>query len=146
MEQASMSMPLFPDEIVETDTYNGIILRLDHTAADNSPIVQKAESFRTCLEESLARWKQEGRKGIWMYVPNARADLVPIASAVGFNFHMVNKEGQLILSHWIPTDIPSRLPRGPMYQVGVGCIVLKPGDPTQMLVVKELTGPAAASK
>jgi 8-oxo-dGTP pyrophosphatase MutT (NUDIX family) len=33
---------------------------------------------------------------------------------------------------------------GPYFQAGVGCLVLHPNDPTKMLVVKEITGPAAA--
>lgn len=148
-EEMTSFSTTFPDEIIETDTYNGISLRLDHVADNQDalvPDIVQADSFRTRLQESLKRWREEGRVGIWIYVPTANADLVPIATQFGFQFHMVNKEGQLILSHWLPKDVPSRLPRGPMYQVGVGCIVLKPDDPTQMLVVQELTGPAAASK
>lgn len=142
--EEDMASLQFPDELIETDTYNGIIIRLDH-ATDESEVVS-LESFQARLEESLDMWRTEGRKGVWIYVPNSRANLVPIATSLGFRFHMVNKEGLLILSHWLPKDTPSRLPRGPMYQVGVGCIVLKPDDPTQMLVVQEITGPAAKYK
>lgn len=65
--------------------------------------------------------------------------------ANGFKFHYV-KEDILILSLWLPTDVPSRLPLGPSHQIGVGAVVLKPDDPTQMLVVQEITGPAASIK
>lgn len=48
----------------------------------------------------------------------------------------------LILSQWLPTDVKSRLPLGPYFQAGVGCVVFNPEG--KMLVVKEITGPAAA--
>ena len=38
----------------------------------------------------------------------------------------------------------SRLPLGPTHQVGVGIVLFHPNDPTQLLVVQEKTGPAAA--
>jgi len=56
-----------------------------------------------------------------------------------------NREGTLVLSQWLP-DTPSRLPYGPTHQVGIGALVLHPKDSTKMLVVQELTGPAAARK
>ena len=158
-EEGDIFIMSFPDEMLEHDTYNGISLRLDHIHTidnvddgnnNNNKIdldeVLEPNSFRERLQSSLEQWRQEGRKGIWIFVPNARAGLVPIASSMGFQFHMVNQQGVLILSQWLPTDVPSRLPRGPMYQCGVGCVVLKPDDPTKMLVVQELTGPAAAMK
>lgn len=43
-------------------------------------------------------------------------------------------------------DTVSRLPLGPYFQAGVGCVVLHPSDPSKMLVVQEITGPAAARK
>lgn len=52
----------------------------------------------------------------------------------------------MVLSKWLPTDSVSRLPLGPYFQAGVGCVVLHPEDPSKMLVVQEMTGPAAARK
>ena len=49
-----------------------------------------------------------------------------------------------MLCQWLPTDVASRLPLGPYMQAGVGCVVLHPHDTTKMLVVQEITGPAAA--
>lgn len=50
----------------------------------------------------------------------------------------------MILSQWLPEHNPSKLPVGPTHQVGVGALVLNPADPSKMLVVQEITGPAAA--
>ena len=58
----------------------------------------------------------------------------------GFSFHFV-KDKLLVLSLWLPEDGPSRLPNGPTHQVGVGTLLLRPSDPSQMLVVQEITGP-----
>ena len=147
-DPAIMTLPSFPDEMLEHDTYNGVSLRLDHYSDGNNikDEVLQPDSFRERLQASLKQWRQEGRKGIWIFVPNAQADLVSIATGMGFQFHMVNQQGVLVLSQWLPTDVESRLPRGPMYQCGVGCVVLKPDDPTKMLCVQEITGPAAAMK
>ena len=53
-----------------------------------------------------------------------------------------------MLSRWLPSDSSSRLPFGPTHQVGVGIFVTSPSPHNrhhhQMLVVRELTGPAAA--
>ena len=62
--------------------------------------------------------------------------------ALGFQFHFI-KDQVLVLSQWL-TEGPSKLPHGPTHQIGVGALVLKPDDPSQMLVVQERTGPAAA--
>mmetsp|Transcript_35485 Transcript_35485/g.85874 ORF Transcript_35485/g.85874 Transcript_35485/m.85874 type:complete len:645 (+) Transcript_35485:140-2074(+) len=52
-------------------------------------------------------------------------------------------DNTLIMSQWLP-DTPSKLPLGPTHQCGVGVVVLNPRDPSQMLVVQEKSGPAAA--
>ena len=48
----------------------------------------------------------------------------------------------LVLSQWLP-DSKSKLPLGPSHQIGVGAVILNPLDVSQMLVVKEKSGPAA---
>ena len=68
---------------------------------------------------------------------------IPIVQAcadLGFSFHFV-KDGTLVLSQWLPEDISSRLPNGPTHQVGIGALVLRPSNPSQMLVVQEISGP-----
>jgi len=73
---------------------------------------------------------------------------------LGFDFHSCQTHNRinagletgstnLILSQWLPTDVKSRLPLGPYFQAGVGCVLLSE-DSQKMLVVQEITGPAAA--
>jgi ADP-ribose pyrophosphatase YjhB (NUDIX family) len=83
---------------------------------------------------------------------------------------LTGTNNMLVLSQWLPSNqtlrttaaasgandddtldnddssSTTRLPPGPMYQVGVGCFVLHPHDATKMLVVQERTGPAATYK
>lgn len=132
---------------------------------DASP--SRQNSFATKLNDALTIWKAEGRKGIWIHANTESAKYIPDCVDAGFQFHKIlpkknnakdkeseesssksnnvksNSSNSLVLSRWLPTDTPSRLPHGPTHQVGVGVILLNPSDPSQMLVVKELTGPAA---
>jgi hypothetical protein len=39
---------------------------------------QHPDEFERILESSLKRWKQEGRKGIWVHLPKSMAPLVPV--------------------------------------------------------------------
>lgn len=130
----------FSEEMLVEDFYSGITVRLD-MAKDASEL----SDFSAKLSSSVDHWRKENRRGIWIHVPLEYAHVVPIAKDLGFKFHLV-ADGKLILSQWLPKDSESRLPLGPNHQVGVGCFVVNPKDPTQMLVVQEQTGPAAAYK
>lgn len=68
------------------------------------------------------------------------------SSAASTNTKNDKSNTVLVLSQWLPEDIESRLPLGPYFQAGVGCVVLHPNNPSNMLVVQEVTGPAAARK
>mmetsp|Transcript_20175 Transcript_20175/g.55697 ORF Transcript_20175/g.55697 Transcript_20175/m.55697 type:complete len:520 (+) Transcript_20175:634-2193(+) len=144
----------FPEELLHHDHYNGITLHLDqlNNSSDNNSNDSIPESlldpatFEAQLKAALAEWKAQGKKGIWIHCPVEHAALVPIATRLGFDFHMVHNKQTLVLSQWLPTDTTNKLPLGPTHQVGVGCIVLCPWDKTRMLVVQEKTGPAARWK
>jgi len=139
-EDEEIIMQPFEESCLEFDHYNGVTLNLEKV--DNS---MPKDDFASALKIALMLWKQEGRKGVWIHCPDRHADKVPIATDLGFKFHMVSN-GSLILTQWLPDDTPSRLPIGPTHQVGVGCVILHPHDNTKMLVVQEKTGPAAAYK
>ena len=109
-------------------------------------------------------WRAEGKRGVWLHVPRQFAAVIPVATELGFEFHLVaaasaavsaessssssQNSNVLVLSKWLPTDTPNRLPVGPTHQVGVGCVVWHPldgpGANRRMLVVQEQTGPARA--
>jgi len=155
------------------DHYNGVTIHLDKYDKDDEDKTyddsseSKQSSFATKLKDALTIWRAEGRKGIWIHANTESAKYIPGCIDAGFQFHKIlakktlvsgkeseeslsnpglnkdNDGNSLVLSQWLPTDTPSRLPHGPTHQVGVGVILLNPADPSQMLVVQELTGPAA---
>mmetsp|Transcript_692 Transcript_692/g.1000 ORF Transcript_692/g.1000 Transcript_692/m.1000 type:complete len:411 (+) Transcript_692:64-1296(+) len=157
----TISMP-FAEEVIHTDTYNGVTLFAEEIDSSHT---SDPSIFAEALQNALTIWKAEGRKGIWIHIPTSLSHLIPVCVQNGFDFHVVkrdhpslgmivtddkddksqNREGTLVLSQWLP-DTPSRLPYGPTHQVGIGALVLHPSDSTKMLLVQEKTGPAAARK
>lgn len=131
----TVTVPPFEESVLAYDHYNGVTLHLDKLEDNHGP-----EMFARNLKEALNFWKAEGRKGIWVHAPPNKAHLIPHCMDQGFSFHFV-REGTLILSQWLPEQIPSKLPFGPTHQVGIGALVLHPSDPSKMLVVQEKSGP-----
>ena len=137
-DEDSAPASTFDESYLEMDHYSGVTVRLDTIPKESLDV----HAFKLILEQSLAKWKDEGKKGIWIHCPKDQADKVPVAVELGFDFHMVTPDA-LVLTSWLP-DTQSRLPHPPTHQVGIGCLILHPKDPTKMLVVQEKTGPAAA--
>ncbi|VEU40448.1 unnamed protein product [Pseudo-nitzschia multistriata] len=151
----------FDESVLTYDHYNGVTINLEKYEENNDGRADDDSlnlSFATKLNNALSIWKAEGRKGIWIHTNSQSAKYIPDCVEAGFQFHKIlpkktsndssnpdegNSSNALVLSRWLPTDTPSRLPHGPTHQVGVGVILLNPSDPSQMLVVKELSGPAA---
>lgn len=133
---------MFPSHLLSLDSYNGVTIDLERWGEE--PNDMPDAGFATLLSSSLRAWKQQGKRGVWITLRADQSDKVHAAVQQGFDFHMVVDDNKLILSKWLPEDSTSRLPRGPTHQVGVGCLIFHPDDPSRMLVVQEKTGPAAA--
>lgn len=144
-------MTSFDDVCIETDHYNGRIVHVERYKGT-------VDQFRSTLGYSLENWKNENVKGVWIRVPTSMSAFVPAAMEEHqFEYHSIATDEKankvLILTRWL-LDSTSRLPRGPTYQVGVGCIVWHPHDVAndsplpvaqrRILVVKEKVGPAKA--
>lgn len=71
----------FPCDALETDNYNGILLKVDKAADDER--FQSPDRFQSILEASLGQWKEEGKRGIWVYLPTRMAHLVPVSGLCG---------------------------------------------------------------
>lgn len=158
---------VFPEEILEYDHYRGVTIHWNDSSAKlllqqqqqpSTPdeTIDIHDRFVPTLQHQLALWKANGTRGVWMHVDPSQASVVPLAMQQGFEFHMVlHPDKTLILSQWLPTRTPSRLPHPPSHQIGVGCLVWHPqdinnnhdddddDDNRRMLVVQEKTGPAA---
>lgn len=65
----------FPDEAVELDTYSGVELKVSKLNGIVDPT-----KFALDLKSSLDLWMEEGKRGIWIYIPTHMAHLVPVRS------------------------------------------------------------------
>ncbi|MGV2388351.1 MAG UNVERIFIED_CONTAM: hypothetical protein LVR29_08580 [Microcystis novacekii LVE1205-3] len=101
---ADADEPEFPSDVLELDSYNGVILKVNKD-------IDKPD-FESRLKASLGHWHNEGKRGIWVHIPPTLAHLVPVCTQLGFDFHFA-KPGMLVLTKWLPEDSVSRLPHGP---------------------------------
>ena len=71
-----------------------------------------------------------------MKLSNENSHLIDIAIKEGeFKFHHA-KEDYVMLSKWLPKDIPNKLPHFASHYVGVGGLVLSP-DSLKILTIQE---------
>lgn len=96
----------------------------------------EATIFRDALRASMAKWKHEGKKGVWIKLPIALANLVEIAVKEGFWYHHAEPK-YLMLVYWIPETLCT-IPANASHRVGVGALVLT--EKKEVLVVQENSG------
>ncbi|ELR25070.1 MutT domain protein-like family protein [Acanthamoeba castellanii str. Neff] len=114
------------------DHYGGVLIDADALPGD-------LVVFGQMLEASLAQWRDEEKRGVWLKVPSTKAHLISIAVELGFAFHHADP-AYVMLTLWLPKKTPSTLPGFASHYVGVGGVVIN--DKTQeILVVKERNGP-----
>lgn len=106
------------------DRFGGVTVQLDRMDAANP------EGFHSRLRASLASWRSEGRRAIWMHVPNSAAAAIPSLLEEGFDWHHAKPQksdeatgGYALLTLWLAPE-PNNLPLYPSTQVGVGGLVL----------------------
>jgi len=118
----------------EIDTYNGVLI-------DPAALPHDLKSFEASLKASLLHWEAEGRRGIWLTLRPSSASFLPASLECGFRMHVCDPEtNTLTLNKWLPKG-KNKLPAPPSTFIGVGGFVIN--SKGQMLVVKEITGPAA---
>ncbi|KAL5478039.1 hypothetical protein EMCRGX_G024914 [Ephydatia muelleri] len=110
------------------DHFDGITVTQRHYG-DISP-----EDFHKRLSLSLDTWKRNGRRGIWLRIPHDQAKLIPIATELGFSFHHT-RDDYLMLTKWLPTDQPNKLPSFATHYVGVAGVVVN--EKNEFLLVQE---------
>lgn len=105
--------------------FRGIVINTD-------TLPETAEEFRARLTASLAAWKEEGFRLVWIEVPLARAALIPVAVDAGFVFHH-SSEAYLMLTCRLQED--AFVPGYASHYIGVGGVVLN--ERQELLVVSE---------
>eukprot|EP01018_Ginkgo_biloba_P023237 Gb_28827 [translate_table: standard] len=118
----------------DEDKYDGVIVDPNRLPCD-------VAGFVSSLKASLAEWRQQGKKGVWLKVPITHANLVPAAIEEGFWYHHAEPT-YVMLAHWIPQS-PCTLPANASHQVGVGGFVVN--DKREVLAVQEKNGPFRGS-
>lgn len=96
----------------------------------------EATVFLDALRASMTKWKHEGKKGVWIKLPIALANLVEIAVKEGFWYHHAEPK-YLMLVYWIPETLCT-IPANASHRVGVGALVLT--EKKEVLVVQENSG------
>ena len=114
------------------DRYQGILLDGDDLPADQLDFERK-------LGNSLTKWREEKRRGVWLTLPQDKLKLAsPAVEKFGFEVHSAARDKGLTLIKWLP-DTPNTLPSPASHYAGVGCLVLSK-DRRRMLVVQEKNG------
>ncbi|KAL1805328.1 nudix hydrolase 2 [Daucus carota subsp. sativus] len=110
------------------DDFGGVIVRFTNQMESNV--------FASLLRASMAQWKLQGKKGVWLEIPIECVNLVEAAVKEGFYYHHAEPK-YLMLVHWIP-ETNSTLPANATHRVGIGAFVLNKEG--QVLVVQEKSG------
>lgn len=98
----------------------------------NSELLPEAAAFAAALPGELEAWQLEGLRLIWLKVPLAQADLIPVAVDQGFEFHHSAPE-YLMLTLSVETD--AYIPHFATHYIGAGGAVIDAED--NLLVVSE---------
>ncbi|XP_043689301.1 nudix hydrolase 2-like [Telopea speciosissima] len=115
------------------DDFGGVIVEV------KDPL--DSEVFVATLRASISKWKQEGKKGIWMKLPIEHINLVEPTVKEGFWYHHAEPK-YLMLVYWIP-ETPSTIPANASHRIGVGACVVN--DKREILVVQEKSGKFGAT-
>ncbi|OAY32997.1 hypothetical protein MANES_13G061600v8 [Manihot esculenta] len=110
------------------DLYDGVTVEMKEP--------MESEVFVSLLRASMSKWRQQGKKGVWIKLPIQLSSLVEPVVQEGFRYHHAESD-YLMLVHWIP-NTPDTLPENASHRVGIGAFVIN--NNREVLVVKEKNG------
>ncbi|KAJ6814341.1 nudix hydrolase 10-like isoform X1 [Iris pallida] len=110
------------------DDHGGVLVEME--------VPMSSGKFVSCLRASMLGWKQQGKRGVWLKLPIALANLVQPAVEEGFKYHHA-EPSYLMLVYWIPAT-KNTLPINATHRVGVGAFVMN--DKGEVLAVQERSG------
>ena len=99
---------------------------------DPAGLPEDPEAFRAALVRSLEIWRADGYKVVWLEVPIALVDLIPVAVHHGFVFHH-SDPGSAVLTHRLQPM--AFIPPYATHYIGAGGLVVN--DRNELLVVVE---------
>jgi 8-oxo-dGTP pyrophosphatase MutT (NUDIX family) len=107
------------------DQFGGMIVEGDALPVD-------AAEFSAMLAHSLATWRADGKKLVWLTVPLDRAALVPVAAQAGFVFHHADEHELVMVCRLVESAF---VPLHATHYIGVGGVVIN--ERRELLVVCE---------
>ncbi|KAJ8760194.1 hypothetical protein K2173_011050 [Erythroxylum novogranatense] len=110
------------------DDHEGVIVEMSEP--------MDSEAFASILRASLALWRKQGKKGIWIKVPIELVNLVEAVVKEGFWYHHAEPK-YLMLVKWISEDAHT-LPANASHRVAIGAFVMN--EKREVLVVQEKKG------
>ena len=109
----------------KTNMFNGVIV-------DPCTLPKLADEFGPALSRSVRAWARQGCDVVWLEIPIAQADLIPVAVNAGFVFHH-SAPDYLMLVYRLSAD--AFVPPFASHYIGAGGIVIN--DRQELLVVWE---------
>lgn len=111
--------------VASDDAFRGVTV-------DPAGLVEDPDAFGARLAFSLDAWKGLGYRLVWLEVPIARADLIPVAASQGFTFHHCEPNRITLTCQLLPD---ATVPLPATHYVGAGGLVLNSRQ--ELLVVVE---------
>lgn len=123
------------------DRYGGLIvaaatiLRAFGAQSTDTSLTDSVATFRVALEQSVAVWQREARRGIWLHIPVACSALVAVAAECGFRIHHATDAEGIVMTRWLPEESASTVPAYCHTFIGIGGLVTNARG--EILVVRE---------
>lgn len=119
------SVDIFIDrwEISEFNELNSILLN------KNDSEVQKV------ISQALTTFENFKYKSVTIKVPASIAKLISFLVKEGFSLHHTDKSENIVLTKWLDTTRPNKIPEYPYTQIGIGSVVIT--KDYQFVMVKE---------
>jgi 8-oxo-dGTP pyrophosphatase MutT (NUDIX family) len=112
-------LPFAPDQ------FGGIIV-------ESETLPEDADAFKEALDTSLAHWRSDGARLVWLDVPIGRSACIPIAVEAGFIFHHSGDDHLMMTCRLVEGAF---IPGHATHYIGAGGVVLN--DRNELLVVCE---------
>ena len=109
----------------ETNSFGGRIVDAAALPSDRS-------ALETDLADSLAAWRAEGIRVVWLQIPIERSELVPVAVDAGFVYHHATERTLQLTASIEPG---SYVPPFATHYIGAGGVVLD--EDRNLLVIQE---------
>ncbi len=111
--------------VASDDVFRGVTV-------DPAGLAEDPDTFGARLARSLDAWRDRGYRLVWLEVPIARADLIPVAASQGFAFHHC-EPNRITLTRQLLPGVTIPLPA--THYVGAGGLVVNSRQ--ELLVVVE---------